>query len=166
MNNVIIEPYDDELMIFDPILKQYQLTEKGIFQGLGVNLGDDLYTGASANPSMEAVRVIKKVSRIVYNYLYSGCMRPDQQELDLHYLSFMRPIVYQMLVAQMEYYLGKGDPAYIDSETIEKDKWNRRTGRVAQDVIELGDRIIPQLGRCLKYLGNFNSVVCYCGGRY
>lgn len=163
MNCARIKPYNDELMIYNRVMHRYELTSTGVFQALGINLDADLDNESeTANQSSEAIRLLKKVSSVVYNYLYSECMNPTWQCFDLATLPFLRQYVYEMLVAQLEYMLDNGDPAAKSGINIATGHWIdtdilRGRARYAPDLILMGDRIIPELGRCLKYLGRFGG---------
>lgn len=163
-----IKPYDDELMIYNRTMHQYELTSKGVFQALGINLDADVDNESeTANQSSEAIRLLKKVSRTVYNYLYAECMNPSWQCFDLATLPFLRQYVYEMLVAQLEYMLDNGDPAAKSGINVATGHWIdtdilRGRARYAPDLVLMGDRFLPELGRALKYVGSFGG----CAPRY
>ena len=149
-------PHNDDYMTYDFASHRYYLTDKAIFEELGINFGE-LPDSLDANPSTLQQRFIKNVTNTVYRYLYKCIYDKRNQEYVLATVEELRPIVKEMLLAQAEYeaqngkihnysgidiYKGNHTPRYAIKEAI-----------ISPVVEELSDQFIPSIGRSLFYRG-------------
>lgn len=155
-------PYNDETMIYDYKRHKYCLTVKGVFLELGENLDTYFPKGSDCNQSTMAKRLLQRISRKVYNYIYQDSMNTRWLEYELAKQPFLRERIKNMLVYQLEYFLVNGDSALSCGVNIDKGSTidiQQLRGRVkiADDTEILANEVIPELGRSLKYLGIFGE---------
>lgn len=155
-------PYSDQTMTYDFKRHQYVLTTQGVFLELGENLDTYFPTGSDSNQSTRAKRLLERISRKVYNYIYQDSMNASWLEFELAKQPFLRERIKDMLIYQLEYFLVNGDPTLNSGVNIDKGSAmdiNQLRGRVkvADDTEILANEIIPQLGRSIKYLGMFGG---------
>ncbi len=158
-------PYDDEIMKYDYTTHRYVLTEKGVLSELGESLDVILNATGDANPSTLAERLLKRVSQIVYTWLYKDTMGKEWLEYILAKYPPLREVVKHMLQAQLMYMLENGDIGLYSGVNVAKGQVMdiaamRDRARIAPDVEDLGIQIIPGLGICLKYAGALPCVPC------
>lgn len=158
-------PFDDGIMTYDYKTHRYVLTEGGVLSELGVNLDMLLNATGDANPSTLASRILKRVSQIVYTYIY----RDTANELWLEYIlatyAPLRDTVKEMLQAQLLYMLANGDIGLYSGVNVAKGQAMniddlRGRARVAPEVEDLALQTIPGLGYCLKYAGFLPCLPC------
>ena len=99
-------PLDDKIMTYDYITHRYVLTERGVFNELGVNLDAILNASGDANPSALATRILKRASETVYLWLYKDSWNAQWLEYVLATLPSLRATVKEMLQSQLLYMLG------------------------------------------------------------
>lgn len=158
MNNQNCFPFDDEIMKYDYTKHRYVLTEKGVLTELGENLDVILNATGDANPSTLAERFLARVSQTVYTTLY----RNSQGEAYLEYILAtyppLRPRIMEMLQAQTLYMLMNGDIGLMSGVNVAKGQAMdinalRGRARLAPEVEDLANAIIPGLGFSLSYAG-------------
>ena len=151
-------PFDDEIMTYDYITHRYVLTERGVFNELGVNLDAILNASGDANPSALATRILKRASETVYLWLYKDSWNAQWLEYVLATLPSLRATVKEMLQSQLLYMLANGDLGLYSGVNIAKGQAMniadlRGRARIAPEVEDLAMQTVPELGYCLKYTG-------------
>lgn len=146
-------PINDEYMIYDFRNHRYMLTEKAVFEEVGVNLND--ITGGNVT---DKNLFLKRVSTDVYSYLLENSRSSDYIEYILAVDTDLRPMVQSMLIAQAEYTLLNGSISMFAGINLAKgtavDVYKLRDERkVAEAVQSEANRILPKYGFCLKYAG-------------
>lgn len=160
-----IFPFDDGIMTYDYASHRYVLTEGGVLTELGENLELILNGTGDANPSTLARRLLNRVSKTVYDYLYGDTANEQWLEYILATYPPLRDTVKEMLQEQLLYTLMNGDIGLYSGVNIAKgqimdiDKLRGRA-RVAPEVEDLALRTIPGLGYCLKFAGFLPRVPC------
>lgn len=158
-------PLDGEDMIYDYNAHRYVLTENCVLRELGENLELILNATADASPSTLAARFLRRVSQVVYSYLY----RYTQSEAWLEYILAtyppLRARVKEMLQAQTLYMLMNGDLGLMSGVNVAKGHAMdinalRGRARVAPEVEDLAGQFVPGLGYALNYVGELPCVPC------
>lgn len=147
-------PKDDEYMTYDFRKHRYALTEKAVFDEVGVNLND--ITGGNVT---DKNLFLKRVSADVYSYLLDGSRSPEYIEYILAVDTDLRSIVYDMLIAQAEYVMLNGAVSMFAGVNLTKgtavDISRLRDERKIADTVQSeANKILPKYGICLKYTGS------------
>ena len=149
-------PYNDEYMTYDYTRHRYVLTEKALFDELGINFGL-LPETMDANPSTLAQRFAKSITATVYLHLYTGCMFRGLQEYQLATVPDLRNVIFDMLLAQARYVSGNGLIENYSGIDIYKGhhvpRYDIKHAAIAPIVEEMSYTILPCIGRALKYSG-------------
>lgn len=158
-------PFDDEIIQYDYKAHRYVLTERGVLSELGENLDVILNSEGDANPSTLAERFLRRVSQVVYMYIYRDSMNEQWLEYILAKYPPLRDKIREMLQAQMLYMLENGDIGLYSGVNIAKGQAMeieslRGRARVAPEVEDIALQTIPELGYCLKYVGFLPGVPC------
>lgn len=158
-------PCDDQIMEYDLNTHRYVLTKNGVLSELGENLDLILNATGDAEPSTLAARFLRRVSQVVYSYLY----RYTQSEAWLEYILAtyppLRARVKEMLQAQTLYMLANGDIGLMSGVNVAKGHAMdinalRGRARVAPEVEDLAGQFVPGLGYALNYAGELPCVPC------
>lgn len=158
-------PYDDEIMRYDYNTHRYVLTERGVLSELGENLDLILNATGDANPSSLAERFLKRVSQVVYTTLYRNSQGEEFLEYILATYPQLRARVKEMLQAQTLYMLMNGDIGLMSGVNVAKGQAMdidalRGRARIAPEVEDLSNAVIPGMGFSLSYLGALPGVPC------
>ncbi len=151
-------PLNDEYMIYDYRRHRYMLTEKAVLELLGENL-NDLTDG---NVTLKN-KLLMDASADVYGYIYEDSRSPDYLERIMALDEDLRPIIQDMLLAQLEYTLYNGKLSLYAGINLAKQSALdisriRNESKVAETVVQETHRILPGYGICLKYCGRLPSV--------
>ena len=139
-------PYDDEHMKYDYTLHGYVLTTKGVLQLLGENLDTYLDSTGDADPSTLPDRILRKISRHVYNYIYAHSQNVDFIERMLATYPPCRDMIREALVAEVDYNLYNGTFwNYVDND-------HEYSKNVSVDTNAILGRRLPN-GICVLYQG-------------
>lgn len=166
-NTNVTYPYSDNYMTYNYQSHRYELTEKAVYDELGVNFKDfsDMET-TDANPSTIGIRILKKVSRLVYSYLLENCQNAGWLVYELAVVQQLRSVILEMLLAQAEYQFTNGDISNFSGVDIYKgqtmEQYKLKEATIAPLVRTIAERIQPCLGRSLKFAGSFG----YCQPPY
>ena len=146
MENKIAYPHDDEYMVFDPILHRYVLTESAITNHVGINVRQRI----EVNPTVDATVIIKQITRrvseLVYSYIHQFAFNTARQDELIATVPSLRPIMFEALCQQMQYFLHKGDL----SHSVNLDERSRAIDETAKDTLA---RYVPELGNSIIYAG-------------
>ena len=158
MNEQQKYPYDDEIMKYDYNAHRYVLTEQGVLTELGENLDLILNASGDANPSTLAKRFLNRVSQVVYSSLYRNTQSEEFIEYILATYPPLRSRVKDMLQAQTLYMLMNGDIGLMSGVNVAKGQAMdinalRGRARIAPEVEDIANMVIPGLGFRLNYLG-------------
>lgn len=167
MDETMVFPFNDDIMIYDYKKHRYVLTSNGVLSELGINLDLVLNHTGDANPSTLAERVLRRVSQTVYMYLYRDTANEQWLEYILATYPPLREWVQEMLQAQVLYMLANGDIGLYSGVNVAKGQAMdieslRGRSRIAPEVEDLAMKTIPGLGYCLKYMGVLPCVPCGC----
>lgn len=100
-------PYDDDLMIFDDARQMYFLTERALVEN-GIDIRARI--GASApDPSFVIGGVLRAVSGMVYREIHRFNRNTHRQDAMIATVPELRPIIYNVLLNQAQYYVRNGD---------------------------------------------------------
>lgn len=158
-------PCDDQIMEYDRNTHRYVLTKNGVLSELGENLDLILNATGDASPSTLAKRFLRRVSQVVYMYLYHDSLNPEWLEYILATYPPLRSSVMEMLQAQTLYMLMNGDLGIMSGVNLAKGQVTdiaalRGRARVAPEVEEIAARFIPGMGYALNYAGELPNVPC------
>lgn len=102
-------PLTDEKMSYDMNTHRYVLDKTYIMNNYGVNLDTILEKTGDANSTTLATRFMKRVSMVVYNYIY----KHTEQQLLVEYMlakaEHLRPVILEALAEQALWMLNNGD---------------------------------------------------------
>ena len=128
-------PRNDTYMRYDAVMHRYVLEEAYVLEHLNIDLRDVLNTSESADIANEADRLLKRVSDIVYSFVYRVVSRRNETERALALDERARPYILRAMEEQLLYMLNNGDlSAYAginlaNGVTIEKSRM--RAGEIA-----------------------------------
>lgn len=150
-------PINDEYMKYDFRNHRYVLTEKAIFEEVGVNLND--ITSCITDKKI----FLKRVSSDVYSYIKGNSRSPEYIEYILAVDTDLRPMVQEMLISQAEYVLLNGAVSAFSGINLSKGtavEINKlRDERKVSDTVSVeANKILPGYGFCLKYAGALPSL--------
>ncbi|MBQ7314396.1 MAG: hypothetical protein IJW83_00085 [Clostridia bacterium] len=137
-------PYSDEYMIYDEARNRYTVTEEALISR-GIDLRARIgATGADASAIIEAVLLASRDQ--VYRELHKFSLNTVRQDNMITHVKGLRPIIYEILLNQAEYYIKVGDLG--KSEDINRRK-AMMYGGFYDDIAEE----IPCIGTSLIYSG-------------
>lgn len=145
MQTCFIEPYDDELMIYDKVTNRYVLTKNALLES-----GIDIAPEMDNIPYAQTVttNILKRVSRKVYNFIHQHNNDDKKQDWYIAHVPSLRRIIYEALIAQALYMYTVGDLAL----TIDKDL--AKKSNIGEDCEEVLLTTVPELGFCILYTGS------------
>lgn len=141
----LIQPYSDELMIWDDITNQYKLTEKALIMR-GLDIRGKLARNKANSPEYVLNGFIDTVSEMIYNYLHQFSANNQAQDRIISGLASLRPILYRALLQQAIYMRRNGQ---LDINPDE----NLRKNAIAPQSIQTLNTTIPELGAPITYTG-------------
>lgn len=144
MQTCYIEPYDDELMIYDKITNRYVLTEKALLEN-GIDIAQEMDNMPYAQTVVG--NILKRVSRKVYNFIHMHNNDDKKQDWYIAHVPSLRRILYEALTAQALYMYTVGDLAL----TVDKDL--AKKSNISEDCEEVLLTTVPELGFCILYTG-------------
>lgn len=158
-------PFNDEEMVYDYKRHRYYLRGSYVLNELGENLDVLLNTSGDANPSTLTTRFLRRVSDIVYNWIYQDSMNHEWLEYIMALHPPLREVIKDMLISQTLYVLNNGFVADYTGLNIAKGQSMpirelRGAAKVSDEVEMTANRFIPGLGYSLKYLGPLPCVPC------
>lgn len=151
---------NDENMTYDLTMHKYVLTETAIFNELGENL-NTVFADSPDVPTKTAF--LKDVTRQFYGYVYSHSQSQAYIEYILAMDENLRSLIFDALIAQAAYMLNGGNVAKFSGINLAKMQWIdldklRGDARVAVEVVDICNQILPGYDRCLIYAGHLPSV--------
>lgn len=141
----LIQPYSDELMIWDDITNQYKLTENALIMR-GLDIRGKLARNKANSPEYVLNGFIDTVSEMIYNYLHQFSANNQAQDRIISGLASLRPILYRALLQQAIYMRRNGQ---LDINPDE----NLRKNAIAPQSIQTLNTTIPELGAPITYTG-------------
>lgn len=153
--------YNDDYMIYDERTHRYELTEKAVFDNLGENLDMILQSGSKT-------AFLKRVSSVVYNYIYAASQSPEYIEYIMAKDDGLRDTIFEMLLRQAEYTLVNGAVDSFSGVNIAKQQAMplssvRGEAKISDITSELANRILPRYGHSLRYAGKLPYI---CAAAY
>lgn len=148
--------YDNDYMKYDASVHRYELTEKAIFDNLGENLDLALQSGSKS-------AFLKRISSVVYNYVYAGSQSPDYIEYIMAKDDDLHDMIFEMLLRQAEYTLVNGAVDAFSGVNVAKQQAMpvytlRGSAQISTVTEELANRILPRYGHSLRYSGSLPHV--------
>lgn len=145
--------YNDDYMVYNIRLHRYELTSKAVLDEIGENLALVLQSGTNGETAF-----LKRVSAVVYNYIYSASQSPSYIEYILANDDDLRDMIFEMLLRQVEYTLENGAVDLASGVNIAKQQAmspsaTRGAAQVSAITEELANRILPKYGHSLRYAG-------------
>lgn len=154
-------PFNDDYMTYDYIHHRYILTEKCVFDELGINLSTELNNIGDANNTAVVNRVLQRVSRTLYSWIYSKSGNKTWQEFMLAKYPPLRDRVKEMLVIMTEYMIEEGDIGSRSGININKgsviNRDDLKRAQVPIAIEQMANEILP-CGISLMYIGMDVSV--------
>ena len=141
----LIQPYSDELMIWDDITNQYKLTEKALIMR-GLDIRGKLARNKANSPEYVLNGFIDTVSEMIYNYLHQFSANNQAQDRIISGLASLRPILYRALLQQAIYMRRNGQ---LDINPDE----NLRKNAISPQSIQTLNTTVPELGVPITYTG-------------
>lgn len=102
-------PYNDNNMIYNRSKHRYILTEEHVLESLNVDLRTVLNTSDSADIANAPEKLLDRVSKIVYEYIYSIVAFRYKTERDLAFDANYREALSDAMGEQLVYMLNNGD---------------------------------------------------------
>ena len=93
---MIINPYNDEYMVYDYKVHRYVLTPKYVAEQMNIDLSLIKPMGAVAKENIPQ-EILRKISRTVYTQIYAVSNQNKRQEWELAKYSSARPIIMQAI---------------------------------------------------------------------
>lgn len=141
-----MSPFNDYAMNYDKRHHRYILTTEDVLVNLNINLPAELRTnGLAADEANEADKLLDRVSRIVYQHIYSHASRPRKMERRLALDPGLRDIIREAMEEQLLYILANGD--YTNLSGI-----NTETGAAHTELIRAAT-VSPLAGEILMNAG-------------
>ena len=128
-------PYSDNQMRYDAIKHRYILTVDHVLESMNIDLRDVLNTSASADVANEAERVLDRVSKEVYSFIYRVAAYRFITERALAKDHDARPFLLSAMEEQLLYMLQNGDLAVQSGVNVQNgmaiDKTRLRAAEIA-----------------------------------
>lgn len=149
--------FDDDYMKYDYRAHRYILTDKAVLDNIGENLDTLLPSGSSE-------KFLRRISNVVYNFIYATSQAPDYIEYILANDDGLRDSVFEMLLSQVEYTLMNGAVDLASGVNIAKQQAMPiealRGGAQVSTVTEgIANRILPRYGHSLRYAGTLPHIL-------
>ncbi len=134
-------PHNDDNMVYDDTIHGYVLTDAGARALLGTDLSQTLDSTGDFNPSTMGQRVLKRISRHFYSWVYSRI--PNANKGYVEYLLAKYPpcreIVQTCLENELYYNLKNGDfYNYADNDRPEWKSVSEDTRHILEDTLPNG----------------------------
>lgn len=142
-------PHDDENMIFDELLNQYVLTEKGALNLAGINLSVRVNTRKNTNSNATIRVILEQVSMQIYGFIHQHCVDNSLQDRVIAKCPSARPIIQRAMLNQLLYYLQVGNL----SRSTDKEKRALAIDETAKKILL---KPIMEIGHSLCYVGRWN----------
>lgn len=128
-------PYTDNQMKYDASKHRYILKVDHVLESMNIDLRDVLNTSASADVANEAERVLDRVSREVYAFIYRVAAYRNKTERALAVDPNARPFLLTAMEEQLLYMLQNGDLAVQSGVNVQNgmaiDKTRLRAAEIA-----------------------------------
>lgn len=142
-------PHDDENMIFDEMLNQYVLTEKGVLNNLGVNLSVRVNARKNTDSNATIRVMLEQVSTQIYGYIHRHSVDNALQDRVIAKCPSARPIIQRAMLNQLLYYLQVGNL----SRSADKEKRALAIDDTAREILL---KPVMEIGHSLCYTGRWN----------
>lgn len=163
-NEVKKFPYDDDDMVYDYKNHRYILTEKCVFDELGINLSAQLNMAGDSNNTAVINRILSRASRTLYNWIYANGGNTQWQEYMLATFPPLRENIKEMLIIMLDYNLRESNIStwsginqskgtYIDRSVIKR-------AQVPIEIENIANQLLPCIGVSILYAG-YNTCVPY-----
>jgi hypothetical protein len=139
-------PYNDEYMTFDEQRNQYVLTQKFVFEQIGIDLCEQANERNAVSSNAMAQRFLRTVSNAVYNYIHKHNADNQMQDFIIAKCPSMRNIIQEAMAAQLLYMRMNGALDYVADET-------KQGLYVCPACVAELERTIPELGYSILYTG-------------
>lgn len=148
-------PQNDNRMTYDKSHHRYVLTTEDVLTTLNIDLAAELrQNGLAADEANEAARLLDRVSRLVYSYIYRHADRPRLMERRLALDTALRPIICEAMEEQLLYILANGDLTNVSGI-------NTETGAVVTRDALLTASVSPVAGAVLLDAGLLCVGICW-----
>ncbi len=146
----MIYPYSDEYMTFDEESQRYVLTNKYVFEKLGVDLEGALSERKAVNAQILANRFLVEVSDDIYEFIHLHSFYTERQDYLIATVPSLRNIMQKAMGQQFLYSRLNGLLGY----SSELEKQQHRICPKAKDTL---GQIVPELGRSILYTGGIDG---------
>lgn len=152
---MIINPYNDEYMVYDYKVHRYVLTPKYVAEQMNIDLSLIKPMGAVAKENIPQ-EILRKISRTVYTQIYAVSNQNKRQEWELAKYSSARPIIMQAMADQLEYFMINGGLENYSGVDIRKGrKMQNFYDRILCENARLTlERELEETGRSIMYTGS------------
>lgn len=140
-------PYSDEYMEFDERTGRYVLTEKYVFEKMGIDMRSSINERNGINPQILVQRFLTEVSDDVYEFVHSyNPANSARQDWLIAHCPSIRPIIQRAMDKQLMYSRLNGLIGYSAEKSVQEQRI------CPQTVAELS-QIVPEIGRSILYTG-------------
>ena len=147
-----MSPFNDYAMIYDKSHHAYVLTTEDVLVNLNINLPNELRTnGLAADEANEAEKLLERVSKIIYRFIFSHTTKPKKIERQLALDPSFRDTIKEAMEEQLLYILANGDLTNVSGI-------NTETGAVISRETLKSSSISPASIEIL-----LNAGLLYCG---
>lgn len=157
-------PYDDDDMVYDYNHHRYVLTEKCVFEELGINLSTDLNMTGDSNNTAVINRTLNNASRTLYNWIYANGGNTQWQEYMLATFPPLRNNIKEMLILMLDYNLRESNISAWSGINQTKGTYIERNvlkrAQVPIEIENIANRLLPCIGVSILYAG-YNTCVPY-----
>lgn len=141
----MIEPYDDDYMVFNKITKRYMLTEKA-FIDFGYDIRNQIIDGGLTTPESIIYGFFRTVSDMTYAYIHRFSGNNVMQDRFIACVEELRPIIMQAMLYQAAYVYRNGNLS-LSTKPEERD---RAIDDTCKDILSQN---VNCLGTSILYLG-------------
>ena len=142
-----MQPYSDDIMIYNELTGRYILTETAI-ENNGISLRARLSANRTINPTTVINSLLTRASDMIYNYIHAFNIDNRHQDYLIANIPELRIIIYRAMLQQVEYILMNGDL----SRSVDKDKRDIAIDASAKQTLET---VVPSLGVPITYIGGY-----------
>ena len=139
-------PHSDDLMTYDFKNHRYVLTDKDVFNNLGINLS------ARVNDANTVSVLLKQVSMQVYTFIHQFNIENDFQDYVIAKTETGRKIIKEAMEQQLLYFLTVGDLSR-SADFNQRALWFDETAK------QILLKPIPEIGTHICYMGRLSCSI-------
>lgn len=140
-----MNPYSNDLMIFDEETKQYRITEKALLSR-GIDLRSRLAQSKSSSPEFVINGLLEECTDLIYSYIHEFNVDNEYQDFLIATVPALRPIIYKALIKQAVYIIFNGNLSISTDIT-------KRSLAIDETAKRTLDTVVCELGRAITFTG-------------